>query len=74
MQCDMMGYKGRIGVYEILEMTQELKRIISKNGDAEEIKNQAMKNGMHTLKMSATEYVLSGVTSYHEMMRVSFDT
>ena len=74
MQCDMMGYKGRIGVYEILEMTQELKRIISKNGDAEEIKKQAMKNGMHTLKMSATEYVLSGVTSYHEMMRVSFET
>lgn len=73
LQCDQMGYKGRIGVYEIMEMTPELKRIISKGGDADDIKEQAMKDGMHTLKMSATEYVLSGITSYHEMMKVSFD-
>ncbi|MCM1185509.1 MAG: Flp pilus assembly complex ATPase component TadA [Lachnoclostridium sp.] len=72
-QCDNMGYKGRIGVYEILEMSPELKRIISKNGNAEEIKEQALKEGMHTLKMSATEYVLNGITSFSEMMKVSFD-
>ena len=68
-----MGYKGRIGVYEIMEMTQDLKTIISKNGSAEAIKEQAMKNGMHTLRMSASEYVLSGITSFNEMMKVSFD-
>lgn len=73
LQCDQMGYKGRIGVYEIMEMTPDLKRIISKGGDADDIKEQAMKDGMHTLKMSATEYVLNGITSYHEMMKVSFD-
>ena len=73
-QCDNMGYKGRIGVYEILEMTQDLKTIISKNGSAEDIKEQAIKNGMHTLRMSASEYVLSGITSYNEMMKVSFDS
>lgn len=72
-QCDNMGYKGRIGVYEILEMSPELKRIISREGNAEEIKEQAMKEGMHTLKMSATEYVLNGITSFSEMMKVSFD-
>lgn len=72
-QCDQMGYKGRIGVYEILQMSPNLKRIISKGGDADEIKDQAMKEGMHTLKMSAAEYVLTGVTSIHEMMKVSFD-
>ena len=32
-----------------------------------------MKNGMHTLRMSASEYVLSGITSFNEMMKVSFD-
>ncbi len=74
MQCDMMGYKGRIGVYEILEMTPELKKIISKGGDADQIKDQAIKEGMHTLRMSATEYVRTGITSIHEMMRVSFDS
>lgn len=73
-QCDNMGYKGRIGVYEIMEMSQDLKTIISKNGSAEAIKEQAMKNGMHTLRMSAAEYVLSGVTSFNEMMKVSFDS
>lgn len=72
-QCDQMGYKGRIGVYEIMEMTPELKRIISKNGDADEIRDQALKDGMHTLRMSATEYVLNGITSFSEMMKVSFD-
>lgn len=72
-QCDNMGYKGRIGVYEILEMTPTLKRIISKGGNADEIKDQALKEGMHTLKMSATEYVLNGITAFSEMMKVSFD-
>lgn len=74
MQCEMMGYKGRIGVYEILEMTPALKKIISRGGDADEIKEQALVDGMHTLRMSATEYVKTGVTSIHEMMRVSFDS
>ncbi|MCH5274835.1 MAG: Flp pilus assembly complex ATPase component TadA [Lachnospiraceae bacterium] len=72
-QCDNMGYKGRIGVYEILEMTQPLRHIISKGGNAEEIKAQAIKEGMHTLRMSASEYVLTGITSFSEMMKVSFD-
>ncbi len=73
-QCDNMGYKGRIGVYEIMEMTQPLRHIISKGGNAEEIKIQAMKDGMHTLRMSAAEYVISGITSFSEMMKVSFDS
>lgn len=74
MQCEQMGYKGRIGVYEILEMTPALKKIISKGGDADQIKDQAIKEGMHTLRMSASEYVINGITSVHEMMRVSFDS
>lgn len=71
--CDNMGYKGRIGVYEIMEMTPELKLIISKGGNANDIKEQALKEGMHTLRMSASEYVLDGITSVNEMMKVSFD-
>lgn len=72
-KCDQTGYKGRIGVYEILEMSQTLKSIIVKGAGAEEIKEQALKEGMHTLHMSASEYVVDGITSYNEMMRVSFD-
>lgn len=72
-KCDGTGFRGRIGVYEIMEVTQSLKSIISKNGSAEEIKEKALEEGMHTLRMSATGYVLKGITSVQEMMRVSFD-
>ena len=72
-KCDGTGFRGRIGVYEIMEVTQPLKTIISKNGSAEDIKNKALEEGMSTLRMSATKYVLQGITSIKEMMRVSFD-
>ncbi len=72
-KCDGTGFRGRIGVYEIMEVTQPLKSIISKNGSAEDIKQKALEEGMHTLRMSATRYVLEGITSVPEMMRVSFD-
>ena len=71
--CGGKGYRGRIGVYEIMRMTPELKRIISHREGAEAIKEQALKEGMYTLKMSAIEYVLDGTTSFEEMMKVSFD-
>lgn len=72
-KCDGTGFRGRIGVYEIMEITQPLKHIISKGGDVEAIKKQALADGMHTLRMSATIHVLEGTTSVPEMMRVSFD-
>lgn len=72
-QCDNMGYKGRIGVYEIMEITPKVKDIIARGGTSDDIKKVAMEEGMHTLRMSAAEYVLDGTTSLHDMMRVSFD-
>ena len=72
-RCDGAGFRGRIGVYEIMEVTQSLKSIISKNGSAEDIKKKALEEGMSTLRMSATRYVLEGITSVQEMMHVSFD-
>ena len=64
---------GRIGVFEIMEVTQALKNIISKRGTTDDIKNKAVEEGMSTLRMSAAKYVLEGITSVQEMMRVSFD-
>lgn len=71
--CDNSGYRGRIGVYEIMEVSNDVKRIIAKGGDADEIKDAALKNGMSTLRMSATRYVLDGITSVSEMIKVSFE-
>lgn len=73
-RCDGTGFRGRIGVYEIMEMTQPLRSIISKNGNAEDIKEKALSEGMHTLRMCATDYVLAGITSINEMIKVSFDS
>ena len=73
-ECDHTGYKGRIGVYEIMEITPQLKRVISHNEDAEKIKNVALENGMKTLRMRAAEYVIDGTTSITEMLKVSFDS
>ena len=73
-KCDNTGYRGRIGVYEIMTVTPELQRIISGKKGVEKIKEQALKDGMSTLHMSATQYVVEGMTSYEEMLRVSFDS
>ena len=73
-KCENTGYKGRIGVYEIMKMSPRLKTIISKRQGADAIKEQALQEGMYTLRMSATEYVLDGTTSFEEMVKVSFDS
>ena len=73
-KCDNTGYKGRIGVYEIMTVTQEQKSIISHKAGVEKIKEQALKDGMYTLHMAGTEYVKEGITSYEEMIRISFDS
>lgn len=71
--CGETGYYGRIGVYEIMEVTPALKRIIAAKGTTEQIREQAIKDGMHTLRMSASEYVIDGTTSISEMVKVSFE-
>lgn len=71
--CAGTGYYGRIGVYEIMEMSSELKRIIASKGSSASIQTAAIAEGMYTLHTSAIAYVLNGTTSIYEMMRVSFD-
>jgi type IV pilus assembly protein PilB len=73
-KCDNTGYKGRIGVYEIMKMSPNLRRIISHKEGSEALKKQAMKEGMRTLKMSGFEYVLDGTTSFSEVVRISLDS
>lgn len=72
-QCNNTGYMGRIGVYEIMTVTQSLKEIISKKGNADDIKRAALKEGMHTLKMSASKFVIDGTTSMAEMQRIAYE-
>ena len=71
--CNGTGYYGRIGVYEIMELTPGIKRLINRKATAEEIKKQALADGMSTLRMSASKLVLSGTTSFQEILSVSYE-
>ncbi len=71
--CNNTGFYGRIGVYEIMPVTTKLKEAINRRANAEEIKDLAIQEGMHTLRMSATKFVLDGTTPIDEMKRISFD-
>lgn len=71
--CGETGYYGRIGIYEIMEITPELRRIISAKGGTGEISRLAMENGMKTLQMSAAECVLDGTTSLAELIKISIE-
>ncbi len=72
-QCSDSGFFGRIGVYEIMEMTPALKHVISEKGSTEEIKEAALKSGMNTLRMSAAKFVIDGTTTLREMKKVSVE-
>jgi type IV pilus assembly protein PilB len=71
--CNNTGYYGRTGIYEIMPITVALKEAISRKASTEEIKAIALQEGMQTLRMSATKYVLDGTTTIEEMKKVSFD-
>jgi len=71
-QCNESGYKGRIGVYEILPVTGKIKRLISRGAAAEELEDQALAEGMSTLRMSAARLVREGVTSIEELLRIAY--
>ena len=72
MRCGGSGYQGRVGIYEIMPMSNMIKRIIIREGSAEEIENQAIREGMKTLVTSANQYVLQGITTIEEVHRVAY--
>lgn len=69
--CDNSGYRGRIGVYEIMPITPTLREVISRGGGAEEIQKTALKEGLTTLRLGAAKLVLKGVTSISEVERIA---
>ena len=70
--CNNTGYKGRIGTYEIMEITREHRELIMNNGSSDELRDLSIKNGMGTLRMSCSRLVLEGVTTVDELMRIAY--
>ncbi len=69
-ECNTLGYKGRIGVYEIIVMNDELGRLILQSPAISQIQDIALKNNLITLLQDALMRVVSGITSMQEVMNV----
>lgn len=70
-RCSNTGYKGRVGIYEIMEINREVRDLINEDASVENITNTALKNGMKTLSMSAMNVILSGNSTVEELLRVT---
>jgi type IV pilus assembly protein PilB len=70
-RCGQTGYKGRIGIYQLLEMSESLEQLAVQKASREEIERQAIEEGMRTLWDDGLAKVASGLTSIEELARVS---
>ena len=67
--CNNTGYKGRIGLYEVMEVTDEIRELILIGASALELRKKAVEDGMITLRESGMRKIRSGVTTLEEVVR-----
>ncbi len=72
--CNHTGYKGRSGIYEVLENTSEIQKMIVSNATSENLQNQAIKDGMVTMQIDGFIKSLRGQTSIEEILRVTTES
>jgi type II secretory ATPase GspE/PulE/Tfp pilus assembly ATPase PilB-like protein len=71
--CSETGYKGRMGIHELMEGTPPIKRLIKKQASSEDLFAQAAKDGMATLKQDGIQKAFQGLTDINEVRRVCID-
>jgi type IV pilus assembly protein PilB len=71
--CNHTGYKGRVGIYQVMPISEEMQRIILSNGTAMDIADQAAREGIRTLRQSGLLKVKQGLTSLEEVLGVTND-
>jgi type IV pilus assembly protein PilB len=67
--CNQTGYKGRIGIYEIMRISPKIRNLILNNASSDNIARQAIKEGMKTLRDDGIDKIKNGVTTIEELMR-----
>jgi type IV pilus assembly protein PilB len=67
--CNGTGYKGRVGLYEVMEISEGIRDLIMVGATAVEIKRKALEEGMLTLRMSGLEKIKAGITTIEEVLR-----
>ncbi|MBI3466880.1 MAG: Flp pilus assembly complex ATPase component TadA, partial [Planctomycetes bacterium] len=70
-ECFQSGYRDRVGIYELLVVTEPIRRLIMQRAGASEIKRLALEEGMLSLRMEGARKVLTGVTTPEEILRVT---
>jgi type II secretory ATPase GspE/PulE/Tfp pilus assembly ATPase PilB-like protein len=70
-ECRRTGFRGRTGIYEILVVTDAIRSLVVARAPSSEIKQTALKQGMHTLRMDGWTKALAGITTMEEVLRVS---
>ena len=70
-KCNDTGYRGRTGVYEVLQVTEEIRRLAIRNASGAEIKQAAIAQGLRTLRDDGAHKVLSGISTIDEVLRVT---
>jgi len=73
LKCRGTGYLGRNGIFEVLPITESIKKITTTETDLEVLRAQAKKEGMATLRENATKKLLGGETTYEEVLRVTWE-
>ena len=69
-ECGYLGYTGRLGIYEVMPMTREIKKLIAQGAHDIEIEEAAVAAGMKTLKVSCLNHIIEGNTTSDEFVRV----
>jgi len=69
--CSQTGYRGRTGIFELMILDDEIRRLIGTKADSSAIKQAAVANGMVTLKQEGAERVIKGHTTMEEVMRIT---
>ncbi|MEN8215791.1 MAG: GspE/PulE family protein [Pseudomonadota bacterium] len=70
-RCANTGYRGRLGLYELLLISDDIRHIIGSGGDANQIRKQAVKEGLRILRQDALEKLYQGITTPEEIVRVT---
>jgi type IV pilus assembly protein PilB len=73
--CDRCndGYKGRVGIYQVMPLSEEMRRLIMENRNAMELADQARREGIRDIRQSALLKVKNGITSLEEINRVTLE-
>ena len=71
LECRNTGYFGRQGIYEILPLSRDITRLVKDDCDIDDLRQQGMREGMRSLRLSGAQKFASGVTTVEEILRVT---